>query len=163
MPNSTHGKHYSSVLGSGIQLVFTLLLLSLLVLVMKIIILSGNIISQKPDLILDRFYDIVLNSTMSIVMRLLLFFKNLPLFLSFIILAVMDGLVMRDIRKFQAARESALWFHRVKVTLIYFFYSGFLFYLSVPDEIDLESVLICIMLSVSILIQVLVKGYKKYV
>ncbi len=64
--------------------------------------------------------------------RLAIFILALPLISVLLLVFLVDGLVKRDIRKFQGARESTLTFHRNKRAVGFFFFLSFFIYLSLP-------------------------------
>lgn len=55
--------------------------------------------------------------------RIKIFCNALPLMTLIVVIFLVDGLVQRDIRKFQFARESTYLFHRTKLYLSFFLYS----------------------------------------
>ncbi len=69
------------------------------------------------------------------VSRLFIFILALPLFLLISFIGLTDGLVKRDIRKFQGARESTFTFHRMKHLHSFLFFIPLFIYLSVPVPI----------------------------
>jgi len=82
--------------------------------------------------------------------------------LAFALLGFMDGLVQRDIRKFQNARESALFFHRSKSFLSMLFFMGYFLFIVVPVDISLTFCLALIALAIAYFVQVSTKKFKKY-
>jgi integrating conjugative element membrane protein (TIGR03747 family) len=95
--------------------------------------------------------------------RLFIFILSFPLWLSVLFVMIVDGLVQRDIRKFQAARESTFLFHRLKLLTENLFYSFFLIYMSMPIAIQPEALLLPTVIIVSVLFKLSIKYYKKYV
>jgi len=94
--------------------------------------------------------------------RLCIFVINLPFLISVLLIALIDGLGQRDIRKYQGARESAFFFHRIKPMTGKLFFLGFLVYMSWPWVISPLSFLIPITLIFSGMVIYLVKNFKKY-
>ena len=81
-------------------------------------------------------FTIFLESVVILGMRFFIFLLALPLFILFVCLGCVDGLVQRDIRKFQAARESTYFFHRIKRTWTFcFFVPLFLLFLLLEANI----------------------------
>lgn len=106
----------------------------------------------------------VLIETAEIVIdRLFIFILSLPLWGSLLFVMTVDGLVQRDIRKFQAARESTFLFHWLKLLTSKLFYSFFLVYMSIPWVIQPQTLLLPMALIVSVLVMLSIKNYKKYV
>lgn len=70
-----------------------------------------------------------------LVSRFILFLMALPLFVLVLLVCFTDGLVKRDIRKFQGARESTLIFHRAKRFLGLCFFIPLFVYLACPWSI----------------------------
>ncbi len=80
--------------------------------------------------------DLFLAITEIQLLRFLIFILALPLFILVLLIFIIDGLVKRDIRKFQGARESALVFHRLKGFTGFCFFAPFFIYLSIPIAIN---------------------------
>lgn len=97
-----------------------------------------------------------------IILKVALFLLWLPFFALIGFLAVVDGLVQRDIRKFQGARESTFLFHRIKpligttVTILY------LCYMVCPLAVRPEYFLMPLALISGLFIMLAIKGFKKY-
>jgi hypothetical protein len=81
----------------------------------------------------------------------------------FALLGLIDGLVQRDIRKFQNARESTLFFHRSKSFLSSLFFAGYFLFILVPMDIPLTFCLTLIALATAYWVQVSTKQFKKHV
>jgi hypothetical protein len=99
-----------------------------------------------------------------------LVFKRIIIFIAFIpcaaiimTLMITEGLVQRDIRKFTGARESALYFHRLKPLTIWIFYLSFFLYLVCPYPITPMLFLIPMISMTSLLTMLTIKYFKKYV
>lgn len=112
---------------------------------------------------LALFFHFLWQSFFVIVLRLCSLMLFLPLLTITILLCVIDGLVVRDIRKFQAAVESTFFHHRIKRA----FKSGFIFllfiYLIFPLYVS-PWVNVTLMLAMSGLwIHVACGSFKKYV
>lgn len=94
--------------------------------------------------------------------RLLIFFMSLPLLFSMLMLAVIDGLSQRDIRKFKGSRESTFFFHRVKPLTGRIFYILMLVFISLPIAVSNHYLMILISLLLSVMTMLTIKSYKKY-
>jgi integrating conjugative element membrane protein (TIGR03747 family) len=97
-----------------------------------------------------------------VAVRLFTFLMNLPFLLSMLFIAIVDGLSQRDIRKFQVARESAFFFHRVKSMGSKIFYLLFFLYLSLPFSLSPLILLLPMASLISITTMLTIKSYKKY-
>lgn len=70
--------------------------------------------SQTCSVVKYQLLPLLSGCSAVIAMRLWVLMTALPLFLLSLSMGLVDGLVQRDIRKFQGARESTLLFHRIK-------------------------------------------------
>jgi integrating conjugative element membrane protein (TIGR03747 family) len=68
--------------------------------------------------------------------RILIFCLALPLFVLILLVGVTDGLVQRDIRKFQSAGESSFKFHHIKGLFGFLFFIPFFIYLALPLAVN---------------------------
>jgi integrating conjugative element membrane protein (TIGR03747 family) len=106
----------------------------------------------------------VLLDTLAIVsFRLLICLMAIPFIVAFIILSCVDGLVQRDIRKHQGARESTFFFHKVKELLSKSVFIILLIYLAFPYMIPPIVMLIPLSIVISLILSLSLKNYKKYV
>lgn len=110
----------------------------------------------KP--IIAVFYGV----TIIILTRWLIFLCVLPLLMVFIVFGVVDGLVQRDIRKFQGARESAYFFHRIKRMWKPCFFVPLFGYFIWPGVIDPFWFFIPMALCLSVMMQLSLQVFKKY-
>ena len=94
--------------------------------------------------------------------RFYLFILSIPFFLLIFGVSVIDGLVQRDKRKFQAARESTFLFHRIKPLAKISFYLIFFIYMTMPIAILPELFLIPMAISSSLFTLLSIKSFKKY-
>ncbi len=106
---------------------------------------------------------IIIKTIQVILIRLFIFILSFSLWLSWLFVMIVDGLVQHEIRKYQAARESTFLFHRLKLLTENLFYSFFLIYMSIPMTIQPELILLPMVIMVSMLIMLSIKYYKKYV
>lgn len=106
---------------------------------------------------------LILKTIEIIVLRLCIFFMSIPLLLSVLLIALVDGLGQRDIRKFQGARESTFFFHRMKPVSGKIFYLLFLLYLCLPWYLYPPTLLFPMMALLSVTGMQTIKNYKKYI
>jgi integrating conjugative element membrane protein (TIGR03747 family) len=95
--------------------------------------------------------------------RVCIFVLAIPLLALILLVFATDGLVWRDIRKFQGARESTLKFHRVKKTLTYAFYIPLAFYLCAPIAINPIIFILVQALLTGLVMKWMATYFKKYV
>lgn len=96
------------------------------------------------------------------ILKTKMFLKSLVLVILIMVVFLVDGLVQRDIRKFQFARESTYLFHRSKLTLSFCFYVPMFVYFASPHLINTQ-IFFCVMAVVlGIIIHFSVKHFKKY-
>jgi integrating conjugative element membrane protein (TIGR03747 family) len=111
------------------------------------------------------FYSVLtlfLGSAFIVGMRLFIFLLSLPLFLLGMGLGCVDGLVQRDIRKFQAARESTYVFHRIKRTWKPCFFISLFLYFVWPFFVPPLWFLMPMALALGFMVQLSVRSFKKY-
>jgi len=96
-------------------------------------------------------------------MRLFVFLLSMPLFLLLIGWVIVDGLVQRDIRKFQAARESTYLFHRIKMAWQSTFFIPLFLYLVWPYAVNPSWFLMPMAVVLGLMMQVSLRSFKKYV
>jgi integrating conjugative element membrane protein (TIGR03747 family) len=96
-------------------------------------------------------------------MRLFIFILALPLFLLCVGLGCIDGLVQRDIRKFQGARESTYLFHRIKMTWKSLFFVPIFLYFVCPLVIHPLWFFLPLAVTLGLMMQIGLRSFKKYV
>lgn len=101
--------------------------------------------------------------THMVITRFLAFCLVIPLFLLCLSLGFIDGIVQRDIRKFQVARESTLLFHVLKHHSVFWFYIPFFIYWVLPLPISPPWFLIPVAIILSVFVQWSTKSFKKYI
>ena len=94
--------------------------------------------------------------------RLQFFVAGFGVIVVFVLLGFVDGLVKRDIRKFNNDRESTLFFHRSKTLLTTIFFTEYFLFIVTPINIDLSFCLILIAIGTGCLVQVSTRQFKKY-
>lgn len=109
-------KNQFSIVASSIYVLFNLIFLTLFAWIILTVYLL--FLSHKAAL-----RSIIAQSTQFIIMRIDLFLHSAPLLCTVWFVCIVDGLVKRDIRKFQGARESSFLFHRYKLAASFSFYS----------------------------------------
>jgi len=139
-----------------------------------LIVLLGTFVLCVTDicksLLTKQFHysmtDQLLYSTISVMniefSRVRLFLESLPLMGLIIGIFLIDGLVQRDIRKFQCARESTYLFHRPKPILSFCFHMPMFIYFASPTMFDSEILFIRIAVALGLIANIMVRNFKKY-
>ena len=86
----------------------------------------------------------------------------LPFFLVALTVGAVDGLVQRDIRKFQAAPDRALFFHAIKRRLTWIWSVPLLLYFVLPWPLSPFVILVPLALGLGLAVQGSLCGFKKY-
>lgn len=107
--------------------------------------------------------NLLLTATEIDLSRLLVFLLALPLLILIGFVFMTDGLVSRDIRKFQGVRESTFLFHRAKHLLNFCFFILFFIYLSIPFALSPILFLTLQGVLLGLLIRFSAAHFKKYV
>jgi hypothetical protein len=97
-----------------------------------------------------------------VLMRICLFIAFLPFMSVILFILIVDGLVQRDKRKFQGARESTFLFHRLKQMIQHSFLSLFLLYMIIPLNVSPEVCLLPMMILSGLFMMLSIKSFKKY-
>jgi hypothetical protein len=108
------------------------------------------------------FLSIIVTVSDIIVSRVFILMLTIPLFLAVIFVFMADGLVKRDIRKFEAARESTFIFHRVKQLPGITVYVPFFIFMVVPFEVSPYLFLIPQALLFGMIVRLMAMYFKKY-
>ena len=136
-----------------------------------LIVLSGTFVLFVFDfcknLLAKRFHysmtEQLLYSTISVMniefSRVRLFLESLPLMGLIIGIFLIDGLVQRDIRKFQCARESTYLFHRPKPILSFCFYMPLFVYFVSPALFNPEIIFVAISVAVGLIVHVMARSF----
>lgn len=122
-------------------------------------IITGSNITEYINSILL----FALNTTEIIFLRLVIFILMLPIILVVMFVCAIDGLVKRDIRKFQGARESTLLFHKTKALMPKGFYLSIFIYLCIPLSMSPLFFIGLLAILVGISMSVTITYFKKYV
>lgn len=109
------------------------------------------------------FVELLIVTTKLIFIRWKLFLIKMPFILLILITCAIDGLVCRDIRKFQCARESAFLFHRLKPLVNLTFYLIFFCYMFLPIQCNEDYFFILMACCSGIFIKFSIEHFKKYV
>jgi len=94
--------------------------------------------------------------------RACLFIELIPFMLVILCIFIIDGLVLRDKRKFQGARESTFSFHRLKLLARLSFFLLFFIYMVSPCTILPIFFLIPMVTLSSLFTMLSIKSFKKY-
>ncbi|WP_204353774.1 TIGR03747 family integrating conjugative element membrane protein [Salinisphaera orenii] len=100
--------------------------------------------------------------TLIVLVRVIILILTSPLFVMAAAVAVVDGLVRRDLRRFGAGRESAFVYHYAKRLTGPVFITGWLVYLSIPFSIPPNAFLLPCAALFGVLISITVGAFKKY-
>jgi integrating conjugative element membrane protein (TIGR03747 family) len=122
-----------------------------------------RMIHSGAEITVTTLFSLFVKTSAVIEERLIIFIVSLPLWATVLFVMIVDGLVQRDIRKFQAARESTFLFHRLGLLIRHVFYGFFLLYMSLPWQVQSKTFILIMLLTVSVLMMLMVKHYKKYV
>lgn len=153
--NKSSERSYPSIIYGLIFCSINLILLSFLAWVALIIWFC--MISNHASLL-----DIIVSVSKLIKVRLYLFIKGLPFLCIFLFVCIIDGLVQRDVRKYQGARESAFLFHRLKIATSFSFYIIFFITMGMPISFPTEYSLIMLTCIMGYLSKLSVQYFKKY-
>ncbi len=94
--------------------------------------------------------------------RFYLFILFIPFICLILSLFIIDGLAERDKRKFQGARESTLFFHRLKPLAKFFFYLLFFAYMAIPLAFPPELLITPMAILSGLFCMLSIKTFKKY-
>jgi hypothetical protein len=106
--------------------------------------------------------DVFLITTEIVCARIVIFIEWLPFMILMLGVLTIDGLVLRDKRKFQGARESTFVFHRLKPLATASFYSLFFIYMVIPYSISPFLFLFAMVTLSGWFIARSIKNFKKY-
>lgn len=102
-------------------------------------------------------------TTQLTVLRLVIAFLMLPLFLLLGLVGFVDGLVQRDLRRFSGGRESALIYHRAKRYIVPTLMAGYFIYLILPLPLPPQCVFLPTAILFGMVIAITTSRFKKYV
>ncbi len=94
--------------------------------------------------------------------RLSILVLALPAFLIFGMVALIDGLAQRDLRRWQAGRESAYLYHNAKRTILPLLSLPWIVYLAMPNTIHPNYVILPFAILFGLAINITARSFKKY-
>lgn len=94
--------------------------------------------------------------------RLAILTLALPVFLLFALVAVVDGLVQRDLRRWSGGRESSFIYHHAKRTVLPFVILAWVVYLACPVSVHPSYVILPFAVLFALALAVTVSTFKKY-
>ncbi|MEO8964501.1 MAG: DUF4400 domain-containing protein [Gammaproteobacteria bacterium] len=109
-----------------------------------------------------NFEELSVGITIVILTRCCLFIALIPFMSVILFVLIIDGLVQRDIRKFQGARESTFLFHRLKPLAKISFFLLFFIFMVVPFWVSPELFLMPMVLLSGLFTMLAIKSFKKY-
>ena len=156
-------KRYSTFIGFMLSTLFNVLRLSIIAWFFLFIGLGWRMMHSGVEVTSTAIIFLLSKTSMVIENRLIVFMLSLPLWMSVVFVMIVDGLVQRDICKFQGARESTFLFHRLCLLTRHVFYGFFLLLMSLPWQIPLHVAILMMLLIVCGLLRLMIKHYKKYI
>jgi hypothetical protein len=114
-----------------------------------------------PAIINDLYKGVGLVSA-CILLRTLTYLQFQPFMLAILGIAFIDGIVIREIRKYQVSRERTFIFHRSKALLGRVYFLILLLYLSLPYPIPPVGYWLLSTVIIGFLMQITIRSYKKY-
>lgn len=96
------------------------------------------------------------------VIRLLVLFLSLPLFVLAAFVGLIDGLVCRDVRRFGAGRESGYLYHRAKACVMPLATLPWIIYLAIPVSVEAGIIVVPSAALFAIAIAITARSFKKY-
>jgi len=110
----------------------------------------------------SRALSIIIGITWIILMRIFWLIKSLLFLAIMVFVAVVDGLVQRDIRKYRGDRESALTFHRLVSLILWLLPVLYLVWLAVPVALNRQQFLLIATAMTAVPVMLAVKHFRKY-
>lgn len=95
-------------------------------------------------------------------LRLLVLFLSLPLFLLAVFVGLVDGLVRRDLRRFNAGRESGFIYHRARASLMPLAVLPWVIYLALPVSISPLLIILPCALLLGLAMNITAGSFKKH-
>lgn len=112
--------------------------------------------------LLEFYWRALLATTAIVVLRLVIALHEMVLFFIFGCMGLIDGLVLRDLRRLGGGRESALIYHRVKKCLSPLICGASFLYLIIPWAIQPELLFVPFAMCFGLAITFTAKTFKKY-
>ncbi len=110
----------------------------------------------------ENIIKVFLDVTEITLTRSCLFIQFIPFMIVTLFVLIIDGLVLRDKRKFQGARESTFLFHRLKPMAKLSFFSLYFIYMIMPYSVTPGMFLIPMVMLSSLFTMLAIKSFKKY-
>lgn len=123
---------------------------------------TGKLYLKKFILVSGDYIAAAINTTQVFSVRLAVAFMSFPLFLLVGTVALIDGMVERELRRYGGANESSYIYHRVKPWSKPVMIGAFVLYLGYPDSIHPNVILIPFVSAFGIVVYVLAKTFKKF-
>lgn len=111
---------------------------------------------------LERYLIAAAYTLLVFLVRLLVLFLSLPLFLLAAFVGLVDGLVRRDLRRFSAGRESGFIYHRARASLMPVALLPWVAYLSLPVSIHPLLILLPCALLLGLAMNIAAGSFKKH-
>ena len=109
-----------------------------------------------------KYLQAAMQTTQVFSVRLAILFLAMPVFLLFSLVAVVDGLVKRDLRRWGGGRESSFVYHWAKRTALPLLVLAWVVYLALPFSLHPSFVVLPFAALFSLSIAVMVSTFKKY-
>lgn len=122
-----------------------------------------NYVERTKLDVVESAAQVVLAATEVNLSRLIILVLALPLLFLLLLVFATDGLVQRDIRKFQGARESTFLFHRSQYLLRFCIYAPLFIYLCVPIAVTPVLFIMTQGILMGLVVMLSATYYKKYV
>lgn len=106
--------------------------------------------------------NIVCGSLEIITVKISIFIISLPFIIVILGVFIIDGLVQRDVRKFQGERESTLFFHRSKSLSTTLFTFIFFIFMALPFPVSPQVILVPMSFLCGLIAMISIKNFKKY-
>lgn len=100
--------------------------------------------------------------TLVFLIRLSVLILTLPLFILVAILGVVDGLAIRDVRRWTSGRESGFRYHYAKSFVLPSFFVAWILYLSIPFSVHPNFIVLPLCLLMGFVVREAVMWFKKY-
>lgn len=151
-------KRHATMIGTLGFLLFDLIWISLLAWILLEILFIYKAIHNHNTNLVKIFIDV---SQLSLA-RIRIFIKFIPFLLVILSIFIIDGLVLRDKRKFQGARESTFIFHRIKPLAKFSFILLYFIYMVLPYPVMPSLFLLPMALLTGLFATLTIRSFKKY-
>lgn len=109
-----------------------------------------------------HYVEAAVTMTQVFALRLAVLILSLPLFVLFSLIAAVDGLIERDLRRWGLGDESGFIYHPVRKAVKLVFLAAWLIYLSLPTSIHPNLVIVPFAMLVAFFVELTVSKFKKY-